>query len=146
MSTNYEAPHCAAPSITSYLFGPNILLRTLSLCSSLNVRDHVSHPYKTSGRIKWSWCFILLYLICPKVKALCSSKTCVLTYKSKLGYNPEDSNVCIKYVGTSNVEVFFRSAGLDYITFSMWDLALIRSAALLSCLALRQIRWYWLVV
>jgi hypothetical protein len=42
--------------VTSSLFGPNILLRTLSsntlsLCSSLNVRDQVSHPYKTTGRI-----------------------------------------------------------------------------------------------
>jgi hypothetical protein len=38
--------------VTSSLFGPNILLRTLlwntlSLFSSLNVRDQVSHPYKT---------------------------------------------------------------------------------------------------
>jgi hypothetical protein len=42
--------------ITSSLFGPNILLRTLfsntlSLRSSLNVRDQVSQAYKTSGRI-----------------------------------------------------------------------------------------------
>jgi hypothetical protein len=42
--------------ISSSLFGPNILLRTLfshtlSLCSSLNIRDQVSHPYKTTGRI-----------------------------------------------------------------------------------------------
>jgi hypothetical protein len=40
--------------VTSSLFGPNILLRTLfsnplSLCSSLNARDQVSHPYKTAG-------------------------------------------------------------------------------------------------
>ena len=38
------------------LLGPNILLNTLfsntlSLCSSLNVSDHVSHPYKTTGKI-----------------------------------------------------------------------------------------------
>jgi hypothetical protein len=38
--------------VTSSLLGPNIHLRTLSsntlrLCSSLNVRDQVSHPYKT---------------------------------------------------------------------------------------------------
>jgi hypothetical protein len=37
-------------SVTSYLFGPNILLNTLfsntlGLYSSLNVRDQVSHPY-----------------------------------------------------------------------------------------------------
>jgi hypothetical protein len=35
------------PPVTLSLFGPNILLSTLSLCSSLNVRDQVSHPYKT---------------------------------------------------------------------------------------------------
>jgi hypothetical protein len=42
--------------VTSALFGPNILLTTLfsntiSLWSSLNVGDQVSHPYKTTGRI-----------------------------------------------------------------------------------------------
>jgi hypothetical protein len=42
--------------VTSSFFGPNILLRTLisnthNLCSSLNVRDQVSHPYKTTCRI-----------------------------------------------------------------------------------------------
>jgi hypothetical protein len=36
---------------TSFFFGPNILLSTLisnilSLCSSLNARDQVSHPYR----------------------------------------------------------------------------------------------------
>jgi hypothetical protein len=41
--------------VTSSLFGPKILLRTLfsntlSLCSSLSVRDQVSHPYKTTDR------------------------------------------------------------------------------------------------
>jgi hypothetical protein len=43
-------------------FGPNILLstlfsNTLSLCSSLNVRDQVSHPYRTTGKI------IVLYIL-----------------------------------------------------------------------------------
>jgi hypothetical protein len=42
--------------VASSLLGPNILLstlfsNTLSLCSSLNVRDQVSHPYKTTGKI-----------------------------------------------------------------------------------------------
>ena len=41
--------------VTSSLLGPNILLsslfsNTLSLCSSLNVSDQVSHPYKTTGK------------------------------------------------------------------------------------------------
>jgi hypothetical protein len=42
--------------ITSSLFSPNILhgtlfSNTLSLCSSLDVRDQVSHPYRTTGKI-----------------------------------------------------------------------------------------------
>jgi hypothetical protein len=42
--------------VTSSVLGPNILLKTLfsnshNLRSSLNVRDQVSHPYKTTGRI-----------------------------------------------------------------------------------------------
>jgi hypothetical protein len=52
------------PPITSPLFDPNILLNTmfpytLSLCSSLNVRDNVSHPYRTTGKI-----IVLYILIC----------------------------------------------------------------------------------
>jgi hypothetical protein len=44
------------PSYTSSLLGLNVLLSnlfssTLSLCSSLNVRDQVSHPYKTTGEV-----------------------------------------------------------------------------------------------
>jgi hypothetical protein len=40
--------------VTSSLFGPNILLSTLfsdtlSLCSFLNVRNQVSHPYRARG-------------------------------------------------------------------------------------------------
>jgi hypothetical protein len=48
--------------VTSSLFDQNILLNTLfsntfSLCSSLNVSNQVSHPYKTKGK------FILLYIL-----------------------------------------------------------------------------------
>jgi hypothetical protein len=50
------------PFFTSSLFGPNILLstlfsNTLRLCASLNIRDHVSHPYRTTGKI------IVLYIL-----------------------------------------------------------------------------------
>jgi hypothetical protein len=42
--------------VTSSQFGPNILLstlfsNTLSRCSSLNVRDQVSHPHRTTDKI-----------------------------------------------------------------------------------------------
>jgi hypothetical protein len=42
------------PPITSFLFGPNILLsnlssNTVSPCYSLNIRDQVSHPYRSKG-------------------------------------------------------------------------------------------------
>ena len=48
--------------VTPSLLSPNILLNTLfsntlSLCSSLNVSDQVSHPYKTSGKI-----YIYIYI------------------------------------------------------------------------------------
>jgi hypothetical protein len=49
---------------TSFLIGPNNLLntrfsKTLRLRSSLNVRDRVSHPYKTTGKT-----IVLYTLIC----------------------------------------------------------------------------------
>jgi len=48
--------------VTSSLLGPNILLNTMfsntvSFLSSRNVSDQVSHPYKTTGKIK------ILYII-----------------------------------------------------------------------------------
>ena len=56
-STDHEAPLYVvftAP-FTSSLLGTNILLSTLfsdapSLCSSLNVRDHISRPYKKNRK------------------------------------------------------------------------------------------------
>jgi hypothetical protein len=55
---SYSSSLCNSlnPPITSYLFGPNILFNTrfsntLSLCPSLNVREQVSHPYRTTGKI-----------------------------------------------------------------------------------------------
>ena len=49
-------------SVTSSLLGSNILLttlfsKTLSLCSSPNVSDQVSHPYKTTVKI------VVLYIL-----------------------------------------------------------------------------------
>jgi hypothetical protein len=35
----------------SSLFGPNIILNTLILCPSLNVREKISHPYKSRDKI-----------------------------------------------------------------------------------------------
>jgi hypothetical protein len=56
-TTNYEAPHYAI-----FLFSPNTVLSTLfwnilNQCSSLNLRDQVSHPYRTRGKI------IVLYIL-----------------------------------------------------------------------------------
>jgi hypothetical protein len=55
-------PSHPQPPVTSSLFGPNILLSTLfsntcSLCSSLNVRDQVLHPYRITGKS------IVLYML-----------------------------------------------------------------------------------
>ena len=53
--------------VTLTLLGPNILLstllsNTLSLCSSLNVSDQVSHPYKTTRKI--TVLYILIFNFC----------------------------------------------------------------------------------
>ena len=37
--------------VTPSLLGPNILLNTLRLCSSLDVSDQVSHPYKQQAEL-----------------------------------------------------------------------------------------------
>ena len=50
--------------VTSSLLGQNTFLstlfsNTLCVCSSLSVRDQVSHPYKTTGKIIFPYIFIL---------------------------------------------------------------------------------------
>ena len=54
-------------SPTESLLGPNIRLRilfsnTLSQHSSLNVKDHASHPYSTTGNIIVSYILIFKFL------------------------------------------------------------------------------------
>jgi hypothetical protein len=53
--------------ITSSLFSPNILStlfsNILNLCSSLNVRDQVSHPYRTTGNIILLYSLILCFFL-----------------------------------------------------------------------------------
>ena len=57
--------------VTSSPLGPNILLNTLfsdtlSLRSSLNVSDQVSHPYKTTGKITVFYFLIFKFLSTDK--------------------------------------------------------------------------------
>jgi len=56
ISTNHKAPDFLQPPVTSSLLDPKVFLSTLfsnalGQCSSLNVRDQVSHPYDTTGKI-----------------------------------------------------------------------------------------------
>ena len=67
--------------VTSSLLGPNILLstlfsNTLSLRSSFNVSDQVSHPYKTTGKI------IVLYILILVTKQI--KRTCTENDQEKL--------------------------------------------------------------
>jgi hypothetical protein len=55
-------------SATSSLLGPNFLLSTLfsdalNLCYSLSIRNQVTHPYKTTGKITILDSYNLLCLI-----------------------------------------------------------------------------------
>jgi hypothetical protein len=48
---------CCRARDRSYMHAALVFSNTLSLCCSLNVRDHVSHPYRTTGKI------IVLYFL-----------------------------------------------------------------------------------
>jgi hypothetical protein len=55
------------PTVTSSFFGPNILLstlfsNTLRLCSTLNVRDQVWHPYTAIGKTVVLYVLIFTFL------------------------------------------------------------------------------------
>jgi hypothetical protein len=56
ISWNYSIRNLLQSPLISWLFGPNILLRilfsnTLSLSSSFDVRDQVSHPYRITSKL-----------------------------------------------------------------------------------------------
>jgi hypothetical protein len=59
--------HFSSASYNLSLFGPNILLstlssNTLSLFSSLNGRDQAPHPYRTTGKIIVLYISIFVFL------------------------------------------------------------------------------------
>ena len=74
--------------VTSSLLGPNILLNTLfsntlSLRSSLILSDHVSHPYKTTGKI-----IVLYILLCIFLDSkLEDNRFCSEGYQTMCGFN-----------------------------------------------------------
>jgi hypothetical protein len=55
----YEAPHYAVFSNISLR---TLFSNTLSMCTSLNVRDQVSHPYRTTGKIIILYILIFMFL------------------------------------------------------------------------------------
>jgi len=64
-SESYSGFGFLEPSVTSFLLGPSIFLSTLllnafSLCSSLNMGNHISHPCNTTDTIT---AYCILYYI-----------------------------------------------------------------------------------
>ena len=91
-SLSYSLCSFLQSSVTSSLLGPNIILNTLvsntiSLHSSLNVSDQVSHPYKTTSKI------IVLYKqsgrqrFCTKQSVHKLFKRWNYTYEPGINYN-----------------------------------------------------------
>ena len=83
--------------LTSSLLGPNILLstlfsNTLSLHSSLNVSDQVSHPNKTTGKIKVL--YILTFKFYKFVPSTFFSSTDVQTGEEKFGVQTVITTLC----------------------------------------------------
>ena len=72
--------------VTSSLVGPNILFNTLfsntlTLRSSLNVSDQVSHPYKTTGKIIWArTTHIIDYLLFAYLLIRCLLLSSIMKY------------------------------------------------------------------
>jgi hypothetical protein len=107
-------------SLTYSLFGPNILLSTLfsdtlSLCSSLNVRNQVSHPYRTTGKI--------VVLLAPPPTPKQEDYTCLLSVTAYSVYSqlPTKSGGRLLHAvvkrGPSNVAVISLSSfnGLVFV-------------------------------
>jgi hypothetical protein len=94
------------------LFGPNILLstlfsNTLSLCSSLNVRDQVSHPYRTIqqyAKIKLRGCdcihiFVKIIIVFAKQNyARCTKNLMFLSLQEMFGKDTFEINDYVSYV------------------------------------------------
>jgi len=56
-----SVPLLPCPSQSPNIFLDTLFSNTLSLCSSHNVRDQVSHPYKTKGKIIDQYILIYVY-------------------------------------------------------------------------------------
>ena len=92
--------------VTSSLLGPNILLNTLSLLSSFNVSDQVSHPYNTTGRI------IFLYILIFKFldSKLEDKRFCTKWQQTFPDFNPLVTFTWIKFWLIKVVPKYFNSS------------------------------------
>jgi hypothetical protein len=61
-STSHEAPRHFIP-LQPYILLSTLFSNTLSLCSSLNVRDQVSHQYRTTDKIMVLYTSILILTV-----------------------------------------------------------------------------------
>jgi hypothetical protein len=68
MGTNYGTPHravfLASCHFTPFrsMYSPQHPVNTLNMCSSLNMRNQVSHPYKATGKIIELYVLIFTFL------------------------------------------------------------------------------------
>jgi hypothetical protein len=96
-------------SFLQSLFGPNILLstpfaNTLSLCSSLNVRDQVPHQYRTTSKIIILYILIFMFLDSRRVHKNSSHVNIRVVKSSRLQWaghveRTEETYMHTSYVG-----------------------------------------------
>ena len=120
--TNYEVCYCEAFSI-HISFGPNrlriLFSNTFNLLSSLNVRDYVSQPCRTTDNI--IVLYILIFKFLDKLRRqMCLDLIVIICFKSAFYLLLKRILICQSYITILNPNnaVYF---------FKYWNLSILRT-------------------
>jgi hypothetical protein len=118
---SYEAPHyarspasCHLISLVSKYFLSTLFSKTLSLCSSFNVRDQVSHIYRTTGKLTVLYILIFTYLDSRQE----GKRFWTEWYQALSEFNPILISSGIKFLFVTVVPKYFKSPGYGFDMYS----------------------------